>query len=111
MSQLSTIPQGKPNPWGIKAYVLSDSTTGYMLKLQQFYIGKQTSLIDDTELSHTVKVVLTLVEHFKNKGYDLYTDWVYTSPLLADRLQKCGLTLTGTLWAIGVDYQSGSRET
>ena len=76
--------------------MLSDSTTGYMHN-QRNYFGKQTSLIDDTELWHIVKVVLTLVEHLKNKGYDLYTDWFYTSPALADRLQKCGLTLTGTI--------------
>ena len=88
--------KGKPNPWGIKAYVLSDSTTGYMHNLR-IYFGKQTSLIDNTELSHTVKVVLTLVDHLKNKGYDLYTDQFYTSPAQADRLQKCGLTLTGTI--------------
>ena len=44
-----------------------------------------------------MKVVLTLVEHLKNKGYDLYTDQFYTSPAQADRLQKCGLTLTGTI--------------
>ena len=48
--------KGKPNSWGIKAYVLSDSTTGYLHNLR-IYFGKQTSLIDDTELSHTVKVV------------------------------------------------------
>ena len=53
--------------------MLSDSTTSYMHNLQ-IYFGKQTSLIDDTELSHIVKVVLTLVEHLINKGYDLYTD-------------------------------------
>ena len=63
----------------------------------RIYFGKQTSLIDDTELSHTVKVVLTLVYQLKNKGYDLYTDQFYTSPAQADRLQKCGLTLTGTI--------------
>ena len=41
--------------------------------------------------------MLTLVEHLKNKGYDLYADRFYTSPALADRPQKCGLTLTGTI--------------
>ena len=53
--------------------MLSDSTTGYMHNLR-IYFRKQTSLIDDTELSHIVRVVLTLVEHLINKGYDLYTD-------------------------------------
>ena len=44
-----------------------------------------------------MKVVLTLVEQLKNKGYDLYTDQFYTSPAKADRLQKCSVTLTGTI--------------
>ena len=88
--------KGKPNPWGVKAYVLSDSLTGYMHKLQMYY-GKDTPLIDRPELQHTVKVVLTLVHHLRDKGYDLYTDRFYTSPCLADELTKLGITLTGTI--------------
>ena len=43
--------KGKPNPWGLKAYVLSDSKTGYMHNLCLFY-GKDTNLIDNHEASH-----------------------------------------------------------
>ena len=43
---------------------------------------------------HTVRVVQTLVEPFHNKGYDLYVDRFYTSPLLASELSKVGITVT-----------------
>ena len=46
------------------------------------YYCKETQLIDN-DLPHTVRVVQTLVKPFHNKGYDLYMDWFYTSPLLA----------------------------
>ena len=46
---------------------------------------------------HTVRVVQTLVEPFHNKGYDLYVDRFYTSPLLASELSKVGITVTGTV--------------
>lgn len=54
--------KGKPHPWGIKAFVLSDSKTGYMSRFR-IYFGKETQLID-RDLPSTVKVVLTLVEPF-----------------------------------------------
>ena len=73
--------KGKPNPWGLKAYVLSNSKTGYMHNLR-LYFGKDTNLIDNPEASHTVKVVTTLTNHLRDKGYELYTDQFYTSPLL-----------------------------
>ena len=87
--------KGKPNPWGIKAFVLADSKTGYMHRVCIYY-GKETQLID-SDLPHTVKVVMTLVEPFHNKGYDLYLDRFYGSPLLATELSKVGITVTGTI--------------
>jgi hypothetical protein len=82
--------KGKPNPWGMKAFVLADSKTGVCI-----YYGKETQLID-SPLPHTVKVVLTLVEPFHDHGYNLYRDRVYSSPLLAMELSKVGITVTGT---------------
>ena len=89
--------KGKPNPWGIKAFVLADSKTGYMNRLRIYY-GKETQLID-RPLPHTVKVVMTLAEPFHNQGYDLYLDRFYGSPLLATELTKVGITVTGTVQA------------
>lgn len=88
--------RGKPQPWGIKAYVLSESKTGYMYNLVIYY-GKETQLVVKQGLNHTTNVVLTLMEPLKNLGYDLYTDRFYTSPILASELLKIGTTLTGTV--------------
>ena len=87
--------RGKPEPWGIKAYVLSESRTGYMYNLVIYY-SRETQLIC-TEHNHTTNVVLSLVNPLVGLGYDLYTDRFYTSPLLATELLKVNTTLTGTV--------------
>ena len=85
--------KGKPNPWGIKAFVLAGSKTGYLHRVCVYY-GRETELIRE-DLPHTTRVVLTLVEGLHNKGYDLYVDRFYNSPLLATELEKVGITVTG----------------
>ena len=90
--------RGKPHPWGIKAYVLADSDTGYLYSVVIYY-GKETLLVSRPGLNHTTRVVLTLVQPACNMGYDLYTDRFYTSPLLARELANLGITLTGTVMA------------
>ena len=90
--------RGKPTPWGIKAYVLSDSDTGYMYSVCLYY-GRETQLITRPDLNHTTKVVLTLMQPLANMGYDLYTDRFYTSPTLALELKAIGTTFTGTSMA------------
>ena len=87
--------KGKPNPWDIKAFVLADSNTGYLNRLRIYY-GKEMQLIDSS-LPHTAKVIMTLVEPLNNKGYNLYVDRFYNSPLLATELSKVGITVTGTV--------------
>ena len=89
--------KGKPNPWGIKAFVLADSKTGYFNRVRIYY-GKETQLLDSS-LPHTVKVVMTLVEPFHHQGYDLYLDRFYGSLLLSTELSKVGITVTGTVQA------------
>lgn len=87
--------KGKPNPWGIKAFVLADSNTGYLNRVRIYY-GKETQLLESS-LPHTVRVVMTLVEPFHHQGYDLYLDRFYSSPLLSTELSKVGITVTGTV--------------
>ena len=87
--------RGKSTPWGIKAYVLADSATGYMYSVLPYY-GKETQLLDRPGLNHTTKVVLTLMAPLGDRGYDLYTDRFYTSPQLAVELGTIDTTLTGT---------------
>ena len=86
--------KGKPNPWGIKAFVLSGSKSGYMHKVLVYY-GWETMLSRD-DMPHTAAVVLTLTEGL-NQGHDLYIDRFYSSPLLASELDKVGITVTGRL--------------
>ena len=50
----------KPTPWGIKAFVLADSVSGYLYKVAICY-GWATELVRP-ELPHTARVVLTLVD-------------------------------------------------
>ena len=88
--------RGKPQPWGIKAFVLSESQTGYMYNLVIYY-GKETQLITRPGLNHTTNVVLTLMHPLAGLGYDLYTDRFYTSPMLATELLLMDTTLTGTV--------------
>ena len=88
--------KGKPHPWGIKAYVLSESKSGYLQRVCVYY-GRETELIEREDLGQTPRVVLTLVEPLHNKGYDLYIDRYYTSPTLATELSKVGITVTGTV--------------
>ena len=87
--------RGKPQPWGIKAYVLSESRSGYMYNLVIYY-GKETQLITAPGLNHTTRVILTAMTPLANMGYDLYTDRFYTSPIVADEL-KINTTVTGTV--------------
>ena len=84
--------KGKPNPRGIKAYVLADSRTGYRNRLLIYY-GKETQLLD-SPLPHTAKVVMTLATPCHNQGYDLYVNHFHSSPLLATELSK------GSRWLV-----------
>ena len=88
--------KGKPQPWGIKAYVLSESRSGYMYNLVIYY-GKETLLSVIPGKNHTTNVVMTLMEPLSNMGYDLYVDRSYTSPELATELLRIGSTITGTV--------------
>ena len=80
----------------MKAYVLSESKSGYLQGVCVYY-GRGTELIDRDDIGQTPRVVLTLVQGLHNKGYDLYVDRYYTSSLLATELQKVGITVTGTM--------------
>lgn len=85
--------KGKPHPWGIKAYVLADSKSAYVHNFAIYY-GRDTSLVRP-DLPHTTRVVLTLSDGLEHKGYDLYIDRFYSSPLLATELSNLGITVTG----------------
>ena len=87
--------KGKPNQWGIKAFILADIVSGYLYKIW-LYFGEETQLVR-SDLPHTARVLLTLVEGLHHKGYYLYVDHFYSSLMLATELYKLGITLTDTV--------------
>ena len=85
--------RGKPHPYGIKVFVLTNSKTGYVYRLR-IYFGKDTDLMQDSSLLHATHVVLTLVEPLQGLGHHVITDRFYSSPELA---KERGLVFTGTV--------------
>ena len=85
----------KPHSWGIKAFVLADSKTGYTYHLR-LYFGSETDL-DFPGYSHTETVVLTLLDGLLGRGHHLFTDRFYTSVPLLDKLNTENTSLTGTI--------------
>ena len=68
--------------------MLADSVSGYLYKVKIYFRH-----IVRPDLPHTAQVVLNLVNGLHNKGYDLYVDRFYVSPLFATKLQKAGITM------------------
>ena len=83
----------KPHSWGIKAFVLADSKSGYTYHLR-LYLGSET---DSPGYNHTESVVLTLLDGLLGKGHHLFTDRFYTSIPLLDKLTAENTSLTGTI--------------
>ena len=88
--------RGKPHPFGIKAFVLADSKTGYLHNVR-IYFGAETDIVEDPSLLQTTRTVITLAEHLQKKAYHLYCDRFYTSPELSVALREMGVMLTGTV--------------
>ena len=86
----------KPTSWGIKAYVLGDSRSGYTYKLQ-LYLGRETDLLEAPGYSKTEQVVLTLMNDLLDKGHHLFTDRYYTSIPLLQHLSSHNTSMTGTI--------------
>ena len=87
--------RGKSHPFGIKAFVLVDSKTGYMCKLR-IYFGTETDLISDHTFLQTTCVVLTLSHSYEGLGHHIFTNCFYMTPELAMELERCGLAFTET---------------
>ena len=84
----------KPSKWGIKAFSLCDSKTGFLLKFD-VYTGKNESLPDAAGgVGH--KVVMSLAADYLDQGRVIYVDnWYSSIPLFEDlRLRNTGATGT-----------------
>ena len=73
----------KPTKWGMKLWVLADSSTGYDFDV---YLGKNTA---SSGFGLAYDVVMNLVKSIVNQGYYLLVDIFYTSvQLLRDWICK-----------------------
>ena len=75
----------KPTRFGIKLYEICDSSNGYCCNFEM-YMGRNKTI---SENAATYDLVMRLMTPYLNKGYKLYTDNYYSSPILFnDLLQK-----------------------
>ena len=85
----------KPTRWGIKLWVLGDSSNGCTLDFN-VYIGKAAGQ-KISEFGLGYDVVIRLMRPFLHQGYHLYVDNFYKSfPLFKDLFAQ-GVLATGTI--------------
>ena len=84
----------KPHKWGLKAWVLADSTNGYTWAWK-LYTGKEQGLVE-RGLAHRVAMSLVDDDRLKHKGYIVYMDNFYSSPALFKELTSLGFAACGT---------------
>ena len=70
----------KPHKWGLKAWCLADSKTGYMYNLNM-YTGKETVAVNETR-GATHRVVMDVISPILDRGHIFYMDNYFTSPAL-----------------------------
>ena len=87
----------KPQKWGMKAWVLADSSNRYVWNWK-LYTGKDVDAPDSPlGLAHRVVLELLDDDRLRSKGYRIFTDNFYSSPHLFKDLQKEGFEACGTL--------------
>ena len=81
----------KPHKWGLKAWVLADSTNGYTWGWK-LYTGKEGGATEHG-LAHRVVMELVNDQRLEQKGYIVYT---YSSPALFKALTDSGFGACGS---------------
>jgi len=83
----------KPGRFGIKAFTLAESTSGYVLG-SKVYTGKEAGIVQK-DLGR--KAVMSLMEPFLDKGYYLFMDNYYTFVGLFEELEERKTLACGTV--------------
>ena len=97
----------KPTRWGIKLWVLADSSNGYTIDFN-VYIGKVVGQeVSAKGLGYDV--VMRLMNPYFDQGYHLYVDNFYTSPTLFKDLFARGVGATGTVRETRRDFPEALR--
>jgi hypothetical protein len=94
----------KPDKFGMKAYVLCESCSGYVCKMD-IYTGKDfdpnPNVVGDISVDEgqTYQIVFGLLAscNLLNLGYSLYVDNYYSSPRLFESLYNAKTTAVGTV--------------
>ena len=97
----------KPIKWGIKHWVLADSSTAYVVDFN-IYSGKEAG----REISaHGLRydVVRKFMRDYENQGYHLYADNFYSSMTLAKHLFQQGILFTGTILENRKDFPASLK--
>ena len=85
----------KPTKWGIKLWVLADSSNGYTVDFN-IYIGRAAGQsIGEHGLGYDV--VMLLMAPYLGKGYHLFVDNFYSTLTLFKHLYDQGVVATGTI--------------
>lgn len=87
----------KPTRWGIKAFILSESDSGYCLR-SKVYTGKHSFQREPGTLL-TESVVTSLLDGYEDKGHIVYMDNFYSSPHLFSVLEEKNIGACGTVRA------------
>ena len=85
----------KPTKWGIKLWVLADSSNGYTVDFN-IYIGRAAGQeVSANGLGYDV--VMRLMAPYHNLGYHLFVDNFYSTLILFKDLFAKGILATGTI--------------
>nr|XP_039255702.1 piggyBac transposable element-derived protein 4-like [Styela clava] len=79
--------------YGIKLWLVTESSTGYVSKLQ-FYTGKNQAVNPENGLS--LRVIKYLMSPFEGLNHHLYVDNFYTNPEVFEYLLSKGIYACGT---------------
>jgi hypothetical protein len=89
----------KPTKYGLKLFVLADSSTGYVYNFVLYTGSETTSSLPAafSDLPVPGQYVIALMEDMLHRGYIVYTDRYYSSIPLANALSSRGTGFVGTL--------------
>ena len=85
----------KPTKWGIKLWVLADSSNGYTVDFNIYISRAAGQTIGEHGLGYDV--VMSLMAPYFGKGYHLFVDNFYSTLSLHKHLYDQGVTATGTI--------------
>ena len=87
----------KPQKWGIKAFTLADSSTGYINNILMYMGSKTLESASSTffHLPQPARVVMELMEPYLGRGHHFFTDRYYTSVQMAKALYDHQTVFTG----------------